>query len=426
MPPELQNVVLTVAPLPPVATGDRLKGLPRRTILFPPCAQELLSLIRTTGVEESQKDDVTRLFDDYFKFGQPHQPLSGPPGDELDPRLRDCLAPPGGGGGLLRAEGGWPGDCCVCSPSCLTLDGGRNGVGGASPGVRRLFQGDAVGLFFWDRLGVFQILGVILDAFATNGRLPISNGAAEPGLRDDLVAVVLELMVRETMTGLASSTRARNALYRTTAGWVTDAGRKLDLDTEVNVGFNQLFHRFVFHALEFYRDKRMAVAIQGAAGGGARPSVATLITIGDTLDVLRRRFEPFDYGRNAHNALSGLVWLLAGMSVIRELRTTLGIPPAYGDPHEYIPAAYDLLVLRRPITHGETNRYLLHRECALDARDILLDLEVLNFTDRAPGGELDRWLNQIEAKVEGYRTAYRALTGLDLGASPTPAVEQQV
>jgi len=32
----------------------------------------------------------------------------------------------------------------------------------------------------------------------------------------------------------------------------------------------------------------------------------------------------------------------------------------------------------------------------------------------------------IEAKVEGYRTAYRTLTGVDLGASPNPVIEQQV
>jgi hypothetical protein len=43
-----------------------------------------------------------------------------------------------------------------------------------------------------------------------------------------------------------------------------------------------------------------------------------------------------------------------------------------------------------------------------------------------PEGALDQWLSQIEAKVEGYRTAYRTLTGVDLGASPNPVIEQQV
>ena len=100
-----QTVVLTVAPLQPVPTADRLKGLPRRTVLFPPCAQEILSLIRTTGVPDTQKDDVTKLFDDYFKFGQRHQVLAGDPGSEVDPKLRECMAPPAGEG-ASPARGG--------------------------------------------------------------------------------------------------------------------------------------------------------------------------------------------------------------------------------------------------------------------------------------------------------------------------------
>jgi hypothetical protein len=104
----------------------------------------------------------------------------------------------------------------------------------------------------------------------------------------------------------------------------------------------------------------------------------------------------------------------------------LGIPLQYNSPHEYLPAAYDLLVLKRPVTQGESNRYLLHRDAARSGRDLLLDMEVLDpdgssFAD--PGGDLEKWLNQVEAKVEGYRTAYRTLTGVDIGLSATPAIE---
>lgn len=295
-----------------------------------------------------------------------------------------------------------------------------------TPSIKRLFIGDPVWLFFVERMGIFQILGAILDAFACNGRLPISNGSIEPGIRDDITALVLEVMVRQTKMGMSSTVRDRACTYRTSLGWTSDVGRKLRLDTEANTGFNTLFHKFIFNALEFYKDKRLAVAIRGTAAPVAPPSVATLITISDTLDVLKKRFEAFAYGRNYYNTLNGIVWVIAGMSVIRELRTTLGIPPAYDDPHEYIPAAYDLLVLKRPVTSGETNRYLVHRECARNARDILLDLEVIKHGDKNPGGELENWLTQIEAKVEAYRTAYRTLTGVDLGASATPVIEQQV
>jgi hypothetical protein len=275
-------------------------------------------------------------------------------------------------------------------------------------------------------MGVFQILGTILDSFACNGRLPISNGSInETGLRDDIAAIVLEVMVRQTKTGMSSTVRDRGCAYRTCLGWTSDQGRKLGLNTEINTGFSNLFHKFIFNALEFYKDKRLAVAIRGTAATVAPPSVATLITISDTVDVLKKRFEPFAYGRNYYNTLSGILWVIAGMSIIRELTTTLGIAPAYGSPHEYIPAAYDLLVMKRQATYGEMNRYDLHRQCAQNGRNILLDLEVINHLLKEPGQELENWLTQVEGKIEGYRTAYRTLTGVDLGASTTPAIEQQ-
>jgi hypothetical protein len=70
--------------------------------------------------------------------------------------------------------------------------------------------------------------------------------------------------------------------------------------------------------------------------------------------------------------------------------------------------------MKRPVTHGEANRYLLHREFARNGRDTLLDLEVIDHTQKDPGQELENWLTQIEAKIEAYRTAYRTLTGVDL------------
>jgi hypothetical protein len=432
---DTQTVILQVAAAPRVDTITAPKGLngkPQVTVMFPPCAQELLSLIKTTDVTD--KDEVTKFFDEYFKL-QRHQIMTGNVSGEIDKALLACMKDSSIGGNPDDVrnpnELRWPSECCICSP-CVTLDGNRNplpkreGLSDPVPALRRLFVGDLVWLFYFERLGIFQVLGVILDAFASSGRLPISNGVIDLGIRDDIAAVVLEVMVRQMKMGMSSTVRDRNGAYRTCLAWTSDVGRKLNMSSEINTGFNTQFHKFIYHALEFYKDKRLAVAIQGTVGGSARPSVATLITISATLDVLKKRFEAFDYGRNYYNTLSGIVWAIAGMSMIRELRTTLGIPPAYGDPHEYIPAAYDLLVLKRPVTHGETNRYIVHRECAQNARDILLDLEVIDHLAKNPGEELENWLNQIEAKVEGYRTAYRTLTGVDLGATGTPTIEQQV
>lgn len=436
-PPQL--VVLQQAVPATVPTRERLSGrappppgvgVGPVTVAFPPCADELLSL---ATLKTSPPDDVNRFFGEYFKF-LPHSVLalgSQNLANYLDDGLLKCVSP----GPVIEVAAGptashqsaWPSDGCFCSP-CVTLDGNRPPPSAGQPGpanLRRLFAGDLLWLFYFERMGLFQILGAILDAYAYSGRLPISNGSLDPDLRDDLVAVVLEAMVRQTKTGLSSTVRDRTGAYRTVLGWTSEPGRKLAMDTVVGTGFNSLFHKLIFHALEFYKDKRLAFAIRGAAADQPPPSAATLITLRDTIEVLKRRFEPFSYGRTYTNTLSGIVWAIASMSVVRELRSTLGIPAAFNTPDEYLPAAYELLVLKRPVTQGEINRYLVHRECAQNGRDLLLDLEVLNHQDAEFGGELDRWLQQIESKVEGYRTAYRTLTGVDLGLSATPAIEQQ-
>lgn len=434
------SVIFSQASSTPIDTFALLSKLPRVTVAFPPCSDELLALVDT-----AINDEITDHFREYFKF-LPHiilgQRFAGTPPvateftsqeliENMDDGLLGCLQGVSTSTLAQHKVIAWPTECCLCPP-CVTLNGNRPlPVPTPVPanGVRRLFVGDVIWLFYFERMGIFQILGAILDSFATSGRLPISNGsldiAGTPPIRDDIVALVLEVMVRQTKMGMATSTRDRGALYRTSAGWNSNVGQKLNLNTEVNYGFNTLFHKLVFNALEFYRDRRLAVAIQTAAGPVTRPSVATVVTISDTIDVLKKRFEAFSYGRNYYNALSGILWAIAGMSLIREIRTTLGIPPAFNDPHEYISAAYDILVLKRPVTSGDSNRYVLHRDCARNARDILLDLEVINHRDTAQGGEVERFLDQREASFESYRTAYKILTGVDLGASATPTIEQQ-
>jgi hypothetical protein len=443
----LGRLVIAAGPPPaPVNTQLLLAQKPRVTVAFPPCASELLSLVKPNDLANpsepvnptTPKDEISGFFNDYFRFSRHRvfgQELENQQLNELAPKigtvvdggLLDCLGVPNTPGPLLmRDVPPWPSDCCICSP-CVTLDGRRNPPPAPLPnngGIRRLFAGDVVWLFFFERMGLHQILGAILDAFAYNGRLPISGGAVETGILDDVVALVLEIMVRQTKMGLASGARDRAVLLRRAVGWTNEAGRKLNVDSELNTSFNVLFHKFLYHALEFYRDKRLAVAIQGVSTV-ARPSAATLVTISETLELLTKRFEPFYYGRNYHNALSGIVWTVSALSVVRALARTLGIPGAFGDPHEFVPAAYDLLVAKRPVTSGDTNRYIVHRDCARHGRDLLLDMEVINFRDTREGGDLDAWLSQVEGKVEAYRTAYRSMTGVDIGASPTPVIEQQ-
>lgn len=401
---------------------------PPVSVIFPPCADVLLAHIKTTKVA-GEKDDITKYFDEYFEFSK-QRIVPGVDEDKdeipdilesmLDEKLITCLA-----------GQGWPPFWCLPSP-CVKLAGNRrlSSPPDSSPPapaskIERLFIADVVWLFYFERMGIFKILGVILDDFATKGKFPISNGSIGSEIKDDVTAIILEAMVRQTRTGLSSTVRDRDSTYRRCLGWTSDIGRKLGIDAVVNTAFNNLFHKFIQNALEYYRDKTLATAIQ-ATTTPRKPSVATLTTIGDTLTLLRKSFEAFKYGRNYSNTLSGIVWVIAGMALIREMRETLGIPPEYSSPEQYIPAAYDLLVMKRSITPAEANRYIIHKECANDARNILLDLQVLKHSNT---NKLETWLGLVEDEIEGYRTAYRSLTGVDLGMAPPPGIpkiEQQV
>jgi hypothetical protein len=62
-------------------------------------------------------------------------------------------------------------------------------------------------------------------------------------------------------------------------------------------------------------------------------------------------------------------------------------------------------------------------DCATSGRDILLGMEVIK---TGKTDELTGWINEIESKVESYRSSYRAMTGVDLGMkTPPPTIEQR-
>jgi hypothetical protein len=412
--------------------NERLLKKEPVTVAFPPCTDVLLSLIHPNETN----DEINTFFNEYFTFCD-HTILRDT--SQIDQTLLACNNKWVAGIEASRCVPeddlriaantslfGWPPPWCL-PRSCTTLLGSRHLYKDAVPTptgkLRRLFVGDLAWLYYFERLGVFQIIGRILDEYAYAGKIPISNGVVTPGPRDDMVALVLEAMVRQTEAGTSSKVRDRESTFLRCTGYTTEAGKKLELKSQVNGGFTNLFNRFVYNALVYYKDRHLAVLIRDTANA-ARPTAATVVVIGDIIDLLRKSFDAFDYGRNYYNTLNGIVWAIASMSVIRDLRATLGIPPEYENPYEYIPAAYDLLVLNRPVTPSETNRYQVHKDIATAVRDILLDIEVVNPEETRVGGELNLWLDAIEDKVEAYRAAYRTLTGIDLAEAKQPAMEQ--
>lgn len=393
--------------------GKRLFSESRIAIAFPPCADVFLSQIDTKDINY----DAATFFNEYFERTR-HTIFT----DQSLPSRFMCGSDDVAGttGTTVNSLNG-----CL-PPSCVTLRGIRGSatkVTAPTDRIKRLFVGDLMWLFYFDRMGIFKILGALLDDFASKGRFP--TDISDPN--NELTAIILEAMVRQTKTGLSSTVRDRDSTYRRAIGWTSESGRKLGIDSQTNNAFNNLFYKFIQNALIYYNDRRLATAIQGTAAN-AKPSTQTLVSIGNTMILLKRAFEPFLYGRNYYNTLSGIVWTIATIDLVKNLRGSLGIPAAYEQPYEFIPAAYDILVAKRPITPAEENSYELHKTCAENGRDLLLDIEVLTETemkDTSETGPLSTWLNLVENRVEAYRTAYRSLTGVDLGEKGTPRIEQQ-
>jgi hypothetical protein len=420
--------------------NKNLADKPAISVAFPACSDVLLSLV---NLSNNAKDIDSEFFSDYFSFDR-HDVLDsatrGALSQVVDSSLLSCGAPQVKAAGSASGTASqWPPAWCFPAP-CITLQGkrhfypcekdasGKPVVAGcqdeAQLSVSRLFLADAAWLFFMDRMGIFQILGKLLDEYACHGGLPISNGNSFSAPKDDVVALVLEAMTRQLEMGTSSKVRDRTCVYRTCLGWSLDNGKALNLNTVVNSAFSTQFHRFIKLSLEYFKDKRLATAIQGSLPNGSKLSVATVVTIRDTVKLLQKSFDSFNYSRNYHSTLSGIVWAVSAFSIVKELRNTIGIPDNFKEPHEFIPAAYDILVLKKPITSSEVNRFEVHYECASNIRDLLLDVELLAQEDMNDTATIENWLSINESKIEGYRTAYRSLTGIDLGVETAARVEQ--
>jgi len=399
---------------------DRLRDA-KRSLWFPmPPASDIVMCHPSAEKLDGENKEIESIFGQYFALGHgggddvgSNLPTPVPTFD-IPATLANCFKPEPFPLGSTFAD------------SCVRLGGTRGAPRNPETGegpqpLRRLFVGDIVWLFFMERMGVFQMQGAILDDFARKGKYPLPSS--------DVRGIVLEAMVRMTKVGLSSTLRDRDSSYRRCLGWTIESARSLGSDAVVNSAFNDGFHRFLQLALKLYRDKRLASLFPAASGSPpVRMSSSTLKAIAETLEPLKVAMDAFTYGRNYTHTLTGIVWAIGSLLLIRDIRSSLGIPPEYSGAARYIPSAYNVLVGNAGTApNGQGNRFLLHRECAVLGRDIVLDLEVLNPNDPA---ELEAWLGLVEDRIEGYATAYQALTGVDLGGEKTPVdsirVEQQV
>lgn len=270
--------------------------------------------------------------------------------------------------------------------------------------------GSVIWLYYYERMGIFKILGVLMDDYNYRGKYPISNAVENNALANTYSTLMENISLLYRM-GISSNLRDRITLYQRVLGVNIDAN--MDVKSERNEGFMRTFNKLLDYMLEYYKAKQLAQAIQSTnSSNGIRSSVATQTSIRDTMQVLQQQFEPFEYGRNQINTFFGVATIYMTLCLLRLIKDEIGIPRQYDRPEEFVPAAYDILVAGRPVTPSESNRFIIHDNCATYGYRLLTDLELIDlnlFTTSSQNSPLDRWLDDVEGWVEGYRNAYSAV-----------------
>lgn len=272
-----------------------------------------------------------------------------------------------------------------------------------------LTVGSVLWLYYYERMGIFKILGVLMDDYNYKGKFTISGSRKNENGSAITYSALMDMICTLHRLGMSSNLRDRICTYQRSLG--VSIENSLGIESERNQGFMQNFNKLIENMLEYYKSKQLAVAIN--TGNQPRSSVSTQTSILDTMQLLKQQFEPFQYGRNAINTFLGIATVQATICLINMLRTEIGIPAQYEKPEEFIPAAYRILIEKRGITSlNETNRFIIYDNCASYGLRLLTDIETADInqlTTIGIGATLDLWLDDVEGWVEGYRNAYAAV-----------------
>ena len=272
-----------------------------------------------------------------------------------------------------------------------------------------LTVGSVLWLYFYERMGIFKILGALMDDYNYRGKYPISSKIKD-GTFENQYTFLMENVSLLYRQGLSSNFRDRICLYQRVLGVTID--NKDKVESEKNEGFMRTFNKLIDYMLEFYKSKQLTQAIQNTNNTGIRSSVATQTSIRDTIQVMQQHLESMEYGRNMINTFAGIATVYITICLIRLVKDEIGIPKQYDSPEEFIPAAYDLLVLKRSVTPGAINRFTIYDNCASYGYRLMTDIELANvgeFRTSAQNSVLDIWLNDVEGLVEGYNNAYKSV-----------------
>jgi hypothetical protein len=389
----------------------------RRAVIIDPLSDFLLSQIDVTLPD----DELSIMFKEYFER-KPHNIFagleSGPPrGYAWPPDARDPIA-------VLKARDAMncivpidpiPITGCPLPCSCITLSGDRrikDYVKDKPPSfpppsvppwttglITTLDVADQVWLHLLDKMGLFDMLTVLLNDFARGGRYSI------PG--DEIYGLIMQKMIDQIYTGMSSRVKQRTAASLRSTGLerqLKEPDKSLEGIVLINRGFTKLLFRLISLLLIFYRYRRVQDVIVGVVSH--QPSSAAYAEITKTIDLLKLAMQPFYYGSNYSDTLKGIVWALAGLYILRATRDKYGVSMSSERFDQLIPAAYSILV--KPGQTTESNRWVLHKSAADNTRNFILSVSALQ-TDILDNVKM--FVTQEEDRVEAIRHAILQITG---------------
>ena len=124
--------------------------------------------------------------------------------------------------------------------------------------------GAVVWLYYYERMGIFKILGVLMDDYNYRGKYTISGSRADKNGNVNSYSTLMDFICTMYREGTGSNLRDRICTYQRVLGVTIE--NNLGIESEQNTGFMQTFNRLIGYMLEYYKTKQLAQAIQSQNG----------------------------------------------------------------------------------------------------------------------------------------------------------------